>query len=262
MPNLLRNLGFSRADAEYLASKIVVEGARGSGHAWGASGRWEPARLRTRVGEKGMDYKGYNIAVHEFGHNVEQTLSLYDVDHYMLNGVPNTAFTEALAFIFQKRDLKLLGYPQQVDDNTTLDIFWGCYEIMGVSLVDMYTWKWLYENPTATADQLRDAVVSIARDVWNKYYEPVLGTHDSPILAIYSHMVNSPMYLPNYPFGHIIEFQLEEHFLGMSDKEFASEIKRIYTIGTLTPHYWMEEAVGSKVSTDPLIKAVGRILEK
>jgi hypothetical protein len=70
------------------------------------------------------------------------------------------------------------------------------------------------------------------------------------------------MYLPNYPFGHIIEFQLEEHFLGMSDKEFASEIKRIYTIGTLTPHYWMEEAVGSKVSTDPLIKAVGRILEK
>ena len=262
MPRLLRNLGFTRADADYLASKIVVEGARGSGHAWGASGRWEPARLRTRVGEKGMDYKGYNIAVHEFGHNVEQTLSLYDVDHYMLNGVPNTAFTEALAFIFQKRDLKLLGYPQQVDDNTTLDIFWGAYEIMGVSLVDMYTWRWLYENPTATAEQLRDAVIGIARDVWNKYYEPILGTHDSPILAIYSHMVNSPMYLPNYPFGHIIEFQLEEHLAGMSDREFASEIKRIFTIGTLTPHFWMEEAVGSKVSTDPLIKAVGRILQK
>lgn len=262
MPRLLRNLGFTRADADYLSSKIVVEGARGSGHAWGASGRWEPARLRTRVGEKGMDYKGYNIAVHEFGHNVEQTLSLYDVDHYMLNGVPNTAFTEALAFIFQKRDLKLLGYPQQVDDNTTLDIFWGAYEIMGVSLVDMYTWRWLYENPTATAEQLRDAVTGIARDVWNKYYEPILGTHDSPILAIYSHMVNSPMYLPNYPFGHIIEFQLEEHLAGMSDREFASEIKRIFTIGTLTPHFWMEEAVGSKVSTDPLIKAVGRILQK
>lgn len=262
MPRLLHNLGFSRSDADYLASKIVVEGARGSGHAWGASGRWEPARLRTRVGEKGMDYKGYNIAVHEFGHNVEQTLSLYDVDHYMLNGVPNTAFTEALAFIFQKRDLKLLGYPQQVDDNTTLDIFWGAYEIMGVSLVDMYTWRWLYENPTATAEQLRDAVIGIASDVWNKYYEPILGTHDSPILAIYSHMVNSPMYLPNYPFGHIIEFQLEEHLAGMSDREFASEIKRIFTIGTLTPHFWMEEAVGSKVSTDPLIKAVGRILSK
>ncbi|MBR4975403.1 MAG: hypothetical protein IKY60_07470, partial [Bacteroidales bacterium] len=253
MPNMLQNLGFTSQDAKYLSSKIVVEGARGSGHAWGAVGRWEPSRLRTRIGDKGMDYKGYNIAVHEFGHNVEQTLSLYDVDHYMLRGVPNTAFTEALAFIFQKRDLKLLGYPQQVDDNTTLDIFWGAYEIMGVSLVDMYAWRWLYENPDATAGQLRDAVISIAKEVWNKYYEPVLGTHDSPILAIYSHMVNSPMYLPNYPIGHIIEFQLEEHLAGMSDKEFAQEIKRIFTIGTLTPHLWMEEAVGSKVSTEPLI---------
>ena len=262
MPRMLRQLGFSRSKAEYLANRIVVEGARGSGHAWGAQGRWEPARLRTRIGEKGMDYKGYNIAVHEFGHNVEQTLSLYDVDYYMLNGVPNTAFTEALAFVFQKRDLKLLGYPQQIDDNTTLDIFWGAYEIMGVSLVDMYTWKWLYENPAATSEQLRDAVIRIAHEVWNKYYEPVLGTHDSPILAIYSHMISSPMYLPNYPFGHIIEFQLEKHFASLrSDAQFASEIERIYTLGTLTPNVWMEEAVGSKVSTQPLVEAVRKIVK-
>ncbi|MCK7529630.1 MAG: hypothetical protein MZV63_00490 [Marinilabiliales bacterium] len=48
------------------------------------------SHLRTRISDKGMDYKGYNIAVHEFGHNVEQTISLYDVDYYMLSGVPNT----------------------------------------------------------------------------------------------------------------------------------------------------------------------------
>ena len=63
------------------------------------------SRLRTRIPSQGMDYKGYNIAIHEFGHNVEQTISLYDVDYYMLNGVPNTAFTEALAFVFQKETL-------------------------------------------------------------------------------------------------------------------------------------------------------------
>lgn len=259
MPRMLQKLGFTKDKAGWLADRIVVEGARGSGHAWGAQGRWEPARLRTRIGEKGMDYKGYNIAVHEFGHNVEQTLSLYDMDYYMMNGVPNTAFTEAMAFIFQKRDLKLMGYPLTIDENTTLDIFWGAYEIMGVALVDMYTWRWLYDNPSATAEQLRDAVLRIARDVWNKYYEPVLGSKDSPILAIYSHMVNSPMYLPNYPFGHIIEFQLEEYFSTLpSDAKFASEIQRIYTLGRLTPHIWMEQAVGSKVSTDPLIKAVDK----
>jgi hypothetical protein len=36
---------------------------------------------------------------------------LYEVDHTLLAGVPNTAFTEALAFLFQARDLKLLGRP-------------------------------------------------------------------------------------------------------------------------------------------------------
>jgi 7-alpha-hydroxysteroid dehydrogenase len=30
---------------------------------------------------------------------VEQVISLYDVDHTLLAGVPNSAFTEALAFV-------------------------------------------------------------------------------------------------------------------------------------------------------------------
>lgn len=261
MPRMLRDLGFPKDEARYIADRIVVENARGSGHAWGAQGRWEPARLRTRIDRDGMDYKGYNIAVHEFGHNVEQTLDLYDIDYYMLSGVPNTAFTEALAFIFQKRDLQLLGFDHPIDHNTTLDIFWGAYEIMGVALVDMRTWQWLYENPQATAEQLRDAVIGIAKAVWNQYYEPVLGTHDSPLLAVYSHMVNAPMYLPNYPFGHIIEYQLESHLAQAESKaEFASELRRIYTLGRLTPRIWMQQAVGSEVSVEPLLQAVEEIL--
>lgn len=261
MPRMLQNLGFSKDYAEYLADKIGVEAARGSGHALGTPGMGYKSYLRTRVGDEGMDYKGYNIAVHEFGHNVEQTIDMYDIDWYTLNGVPNTAFTEALAFIFQKRDLKLLGYDTKVDDNVTLDIFWGMYEIMGVSLVDMYTWRWLYANPGATAEDLRDNCVRIAREVWNRYFEPVLGTHDSPILAIYSHMVNAPMYLPNYPFGHIVEYQLEEHFSKLPDPNvLGPEIERIWKIGRLTPQAWMNEAVGSDVSIDPILAAVDRIV--
>ncbi len=263
LPRMLTVLGFTNEEAVYLADKIAVHGARGSGHALGAVGRWEKSLLRTRIGNEGMDYKGYNIAVHEFGHNVEQTIDLYDIDHYMLRGVPNTGFTEALAFIFQKRDLQLLGYNQQIDDNTTLDIFWGLYEIMGVSLVDMRMWQWLYAHPEATAAELRDATINIAQDVWNSYYEPVLGEKDSPILAVYSHMVNAPMYLPNYPLGHIIEFQLEEHFSQCdSQRDFASEIMRIYRIGRLTPNHWMQKAVGCDVSTTPILNAVDSILKK
>ena len=262
MARMLVDLGFAQDDASFIASKIKVEGARGSGHAWGAVGRWEQSLLRTRIGAEGMDYKGYNIAVHEFGHNVEQTIDLYHIDNFMMAGVPNTGFTEALAFVFQKRDLGLLGYDQTIDDNTTLDIFWGLYEIMGVSLVDMQVWQWLYANPQATAAQLRDATVAIAKDVWNKYYQPVLGEKDSPILAIYSHMVNSPMYLPNYPLGHIIEFQLEEYFAKCTDKKaFADELMRIYKLGRLTPNHWMQQAVGSSISTDPILNAIDKIVK-
>lgn len=262
MPRMLGELGFTESEACFIADKITVQGARGSGHAWGAAGRWENSLLRTRIGADGMDYKGYNIAVHEFGHNVEQTIDLYDIDYYTLHGVPNTGFTEALAFVFQKRDLQLLGYERKMDDNTTLDIFWGLYEIMGVSLVDMRMWQWLYAHPDASAAQLRDATVAIAKEVWNQYYSPVLGEKDSPILACYSHMVNSPMYLPNYPFGHIVEFQLEEHLAKYADKkDFASELMRIYRLGRLTPNQWMQQAVGADVSTDPILNAVAAIFE-
>ena len=263
MPRMLRNLGFDAAEAQFLADRIVVEGARGSGHAWECVGRTEPARLRTRIGTEGMDYKGYNIAVHEFGHNVEQVTDLYHIDYYPLAGVPNTATTEAMAFLFQVRDLQLLGRgKQEIDDNATLDIFWNMYEIMGVSLVDMYTWRWLYAHPKTTAAELRDAVLATAREVWNRYYEPVLGTADSPLLAIYSHMLDYPMYLPNYPIGHIIHYQLEEHLAKCGgDAAFATELQRIYRQGRLTPQAWMQDAVGAPVSVEPILTAVDRILQ-
>ena len=37
--------------------------------ALGSGRRGDSPHLRTRVGADGMDYKGYNIAVHELGHN-------------------------------------------------------------------------------------------------------------------------------------------------------------------------------------------------
>jgi oligoendopeptidase F len=202
-----------------------------------------------------MNYKGYNIATHEFGHNVEQTISLQDVDYYMLNGVPNTAFTEALAFMFQKRDLELLGIKSDDPDKEkmlALDNAWAAYEIMGVSLVDMYTWRWMYEHPDATPAQLKEAVIVIAKDIWNKYYADVFGMKDEPILAIYSHMIYRTIYLPAYPVGHLIDFQLEQY---MQDKNFAEEVQRIYTLGTIVPQQWMQLAVGSGISGKATLEA-------
>src|SRR5207237_2956695 len=172
IPNLLMRLGFSPERARFVGENIVVDPARGSGHAMGAAMRSEKARLRTRVEKTGMNYKGYNIAVHEMGHNVEQTFSLNEIDHTLLSGVPNTAFTEALAFVFQGHDLELLGLVKpdaQSRALATLNDFWGTYEIAGVALVDMAAWHWMYDHPNANAAQLKEATVGIARDVWNRY---------------------------------------------------------------------------------------------
>jgi hypothetical protein len=261
LPAILKKLGFKSDRANYLSDKIAVDPARGSGHAWGASMKGEKAHLRTRIPETGMNYKGYNIAIHEFGHNVEQTISLYDVDYYTLNGVPNTSFTEALAFMFQSRDLEILG--MEVDNPSkehlnTLDKCWSLYEIMGVGLVDQRVWKWLYANPNANAEQLKQAVIRISKEVWNAYYAPAFGQKDETLQGIYSHMIASPLYLSAYSFGQIIEFQLEEY---VADKNFAKEVQRIFEQGKLTPNQWMMEAVGAPLSVQPILNKTKKALE-
>ena len=260
---MLMDLGFAKNKAKAIASHIVVEAARGSGHARPCVGREQPARLRTRVGEKGMDYKGYNIAVHEFGHNVEEVISLYDIDYYTLAGIPNTGFTEASAFLFQERDMQLLGYEAKgKKGESLLDMIWGMYEIMGVSLVDMRMWQWLYAHPTATAAELREAVLVIAAEVWNEYYAPILGEKDSPLLGIYSHMVGYALYLPAYPIGNLVQYQLDEHLAKyLTPQEWAQEYTRIYQQGSLTPDAWMRGAVGRPMSVEPILKAVREMLK-
>jgi hypothetical protein len=262
IPNLLMGLGFSKEKADYLAAHIVVDPARGSGHALGAQRRADKAHLRTRVEKGGMNYKGFNIAVHEMGHNVEQTFSLNEVDSTLLAGVPNTAFTEALAFVFQAHDLELLGLAKpdrQAEALKSLNDFWMTYEIAGVALVDMGVWHWMYDHPDATPAQLKAATLSICRDFWNKYYAPVFKKKDVvATLGIYSHMIDSILYLPDYPIGHLIAFQIEQQI--EKKKDLGGEFERMAKIGNVAPDIWMKEATGSPVSPKALLTATERAL--
>jgi hypothetical protein len=263
IPSLLMKLGFTKERAQYLADNIVVDPARGSGHALGASMRSAKTHLRTRVGKAGMDYKGFNIAVHEMGHNVEQTFSLNNIDYYTLSGVPNTAFTEALAFVFQGHDLELLGLSQP---NTkaralkSLDEFWGTAEIAGVALVDMAVWHWMYEHPNASPAELREATVQISRDVWNKYFASIFGKRDVVLLGVYSHMIDSFLYLPDYPIGHMIAFQIEAQMEKAGN--IGSEFERMATVGSLVPDLWMKKATGAPVGPEALLAATAKAVKE
>lgn len=258
LPNILQTLGFTKEKADFICAHVTVDASVGAGHAWESMMRSDNSRLRTRIGPNGMDYKGFNIGIHEFGHNVEQTFSLHNVPNYFLAGVPNTAFTEALAFTFQQHDLQLLG--ANASDNIgeyydLLDNFWSCYEIMGVSLLDIQVWKWMYAHPDATAAELKEAVVSMAKGIWNQYYAPIFKTKDQPILAVYSHMIDAPLYLCAYPLGYLISFQLQNYF---KDKNLGEEVERIFSQGKLIPQYWLQKAVGSRLTAGPFLKAAAK----
>lgn len=261
LPSILGKLGFSQERARFLAGKITVDPSRGAGHAMGAERREDNAHLRTRFQKNGLNYKGYNIALHEFGHTVEQVFSLNCVDTTLLAGVPNTAFTEAFAFLFQARDLEVLGIekPDQMKKHfRVLDTLWHTYELSGDALMDMRVWRWMYAHPYATSSDLKEAVISIAKDVWNSYYADVFGKKDIDLFAIYSHLIDSGLYLPDYPVGHIIEFQIEDYISG---KNLGTEMERMCTIGSVTPDHWMKHAVGSPVSSKPLLQAADKALK-
>ena len=263
IPSLLQQLGFSKERATYLADNIIVDPARGSGHAMGAGMRSEKTHLRTRVEKSGMNYKGYNIAVHEMGHNVEQTFSLNMIDYYTLSSVPNTAFTEALAFVFQNKDLELLGLSKPDSRSQalkSLNDFWGAYEIAGVALVDMGVWHWMYEHPAATPAELKEATVQLSKDIWNRYYAPVFGKRDVVLLGIYSHMIDSFLYLPDYPLGHMIAFQIEAqmHKAG----SIGSEFERMTKTGSVIPDLWMKKATGAPVGPEALLNATKSALSE
>ena len=209
-----------------------------------------------------MNYKGYNIAVHELGHNVEQTFSLNDIDSTLLEGVPNTAFTEALAFVFQAHDLELLGLAApdaQSNALRALNDYWATFEIAGVALVDMAVWHWMYAHPNANPADLKAATLQICKDVWNTYYAPIFKKKDVVYtLGIYSHMIDAFLYLPDYPIGHLIAFQIERQVQKAGN--LGKEFERMAKAGNIAPDIWMTQATGEPVGAQALLAATEKAL--
>jgi hypothetical protein len=142
----------------------------------------------------------------------------------------------------------------------TLNDFWATYEISGVALVDMGVWHWMYDHPNTTPQQLKDATLDIGKDIWNRYYAPVFGNRDIVLLAVYSHMIDSFLYLPDYPIGHMIAHQIEEQMKKAG--AIGPEVERMARMGRITPDLWMENATGKPVGPEALLAATEKALQK
>jgi len=263
IPAILKKLGFTSKQAAFLKDNISVQRVRGCGHAMGGAMRGQKARLRTGIQSDGMNYQGFNVAMHELGHNIEQTFSLNLVDSTFMQGVPNTAFTEGLAMLMQGHDLEVLGLAKPdagAEALTTLNDFWATCEIAGMALTDMAVWHWMYDHPDATPAELKAATLTIARDIWNKYYAPVFKQRDVILPAIYSHMINCVLYIPDYPIGHLIGFQIEEQMKKVG--KIGPEFERVTKQGNITPDLWMKAATGAPVGPEAMLKAARKALDE
>jgi hypothetical protein len=78
------------------------------------------------------------------------------------------------------------------------------------------------------------------------------------LLGVYSHMIDSMLYLPNYPIGHMIASQIEEQIARVG--AIGPEFERMATFGSLAPDLWMENATGAPVGPEALIASTERAL--
>ena len=255
IPKVLIGLGYNDEDADFLGSRVNVEIARGAGHAVRPGIPEYSAWLRTNRLDDCLGWDGFDIAMHELGHNLEQLISTHFVPRPLLRNVPNTACTEAFAFLYQNKAREVVGLPEEDEAKAfalaSVEGLLAACQIAGPSLVELYTWHWLYKNPEATSEMLRDEMLNIAKEVWNKYFKEYFGEDPYHILAAYQHMIAYPLYLPDYTIGHVISHQIKSHMRG---KDLALETKRICSIGRLTPDQWMKNAVGSGISASQLIE--------
>jgi len=250
IPELLRRLGYSPADAEFLGTRIRVEIARGSGHAMRPQLTQYGAWLRTSRLKDQLGWDGFDTAMHELGHNLEQLCSTYFAPRPSLRNVPNTACTEAFAFLYQSLGKRALGIESDSDTERanavdSVQTMLATCQIAGPSLLEMRVWRWLYAHPGATAAELRTEVIAIASRLWSKHYERYFGADSNHLLAAYQHMISHPLYLADYALGHVMSHQIRSHMRG---KDLAAETKRITSIGRFTPDLWMRKAVGSGIS--------------
>ena len=263
LPEVLRGLGFEDELADFLGTRIRVEIGKGAGHAMRPMLHQYDAWLRTSRLKNELGWDGFDTAMHELGHNLEQLCSCYFAPRPILEGVPNTACTEAFAFLYQSLAKQVLGIEdaaaaQRAFHETTLSTMLMACQIAGPSLMELRTWRWIYENPKADAAALRETVLRISDDVWSEFFADHFGQDPYRILGAYQHMVAHPLYLPDYAIGQMISHQVRAH---VRNKDIAVETKRICSIGRLTPAAWMKVAVGGELSAMPLIKDSERAIK-
>ncbi len=71
-------------------------------------------------------------------------------------------------------------------------------------------------------------------------------------------MIDSFLYLPDYPIGHLIAFQIEQQMEKAG--AIGTEFERMAKIGNVAPDIWMKQATGAPVGPQALLSATEKAL--
>ena len=72
-------------------------------------------------------------------------------------------------------------------------------------------------------------------------------------------MIDSVLYLPDYPIGHLIAFQIEQQ-MRQGRGTLGPEFERMAKVGNVAPDIWMEKATGAPVGAKALLTATEKAL--
>jgi hypothetical protein len=239
-----------------IGKQTTVRPVVSGGYASQPALRGSPALMTTMFGDHGLDYKSYRIAMHELGHTVCGIYCTSYADYFILGNVPSGGITEGYAEMLAYKNVEGLDlYPYDKETGhhlRTLAALWYVMEIGGQSLTEILSWKWMYENPDATAEEVQAGIMGIAKKVWNDYFADIFGgKRNQPVLSIYDHYITGSLYLHNFFYSNVIMHQLYSAFRNTC---LSTELKRAAKEGNTTTERWMHNAVGVGVSIEPLIR--------
>lgn len=263
LPAILEKMGFSKSEAEHIGAHTIVRPVVSGGYTSSPSMRDGNALFTTMFSPKGLDYKSYRVAMHELGHAVCAIYATDQADNFIMAGWPTSGITEAIAELLAYKNVQGLGLgrnsPEERENLLALATLWYLVEMGGQALTEIETWKWIYENPDASGEDVQDAIFSISENIWNTYFAEIFnGVRNQHILSIYNHFITGSLYLNQYFLGDVIMFQLHE---ASRSQDLASFLKAACKEGNTLPDLWMEKAVGSPISLDPVINASVKAIE-
>jgi hypothetical protein len=258
LPNILTRMGFPEKDANMIGNQASVRPVVSGGYATQPFLRGSPALMTNMFGEDGLDYRSFRIAMHELGHVVCNVFHTTYTDYFILAGVPSFGIHEAYAEIIAYKNMEGLGlfpYDKETAKHLrTLAAFWYVIQSGGQTLAEILSWKWMYENPNATAEEVKKAVLGIADKLWDDYYADIFGgQRHQRLLSIHDHFVVGSLYLHNFFYSNVIMHQLVNAF---RDGCLSTELKRSAKEGITSTERWMYNAVGAGVSIEPLMRDV------